>query len=683
MPYTPPEGAAVDFLTGYTEFPRAYNNLLFRYPAGAYTAPAGGSITANFPSWGVDWIAPLGTAADFQSLDAQPTTRRLRSSTAGRWQSSAASTVALDSPSPPTRVVAGGKKAVWFAGAVANAGNSAGWGTISRLGSGRSVAWGAYGLQRNAVHRYSWSITARRDAGRAAKWGTFGELFRVMFGGSWHGARPADVSKTGGWAGHLIPTLRRVRTELSAGDACNFSVIGGGIDSAILQDGVYLPPNGGNVLFQFGNTAYQIPRMVGSADPRYTPPHGRAVKFIHAGVFELVLDGSNNPVLDKATRDPGQVYVWGAGKRRDVTDYAPWTRFSRPMNPGWGIPSPGNVVGPEPGQQIIIPVKRAYIVVNEIHLSRVADNTPIVAESLSISFDCDSWLPAFSANIPEGYRDAVMPSPDPVELFAFINGSEFRFLVEKVTRNREFGKKSVTISGRSIACELSAPYAAAGQYTNTIDRTAQQLIDDALVNTGYAQAWNVTDWLVPADNFSLYGTPADVANRVAESIGAVLSAGWYDRELRMSARYPVLPWDWASATPEYVIPSAVTQTEAIEWLEKPDYNLVYVSGVRDGVLGQVKRAGTAGDKPAQMVADPLITHTDAARQRGTAILANTGRRAMMQISLPVLPTTGVIDICRFVEFSDGANTRRGIVRANQVSVAFPQVRQTLTIEASA
>ena len=321
--------------------------------------------------------------------------------------------------------------------------------------------------------------------------------------------------------------------------------------------------------------------------------------------------------------------------------------------------------------------------VNEIHLSRTSDNTPIAASNLSISFDCDSWLHAFTATIPESSRDAVMPDPSPVELYVYVNGSEFRFLVEKVVRNRQFSQKTVTISGRSIACELDAPYAFAGQNSNTIDMTAQQLIDASLTNTGYSQVWNVTDWLVPANNFSLYGTPADVANNVAESIGAVLSAGWYDKELRMSPRYPVKPWDWATATPDYVIPAAVTQTESLEWIEKPDYNTVFVSGVQDGVLGHVKRTGSAGDKPAQMVVHPLITHIDAARQRGTAILGNTGRKAMLQISMPVLPTTGVIDLCRLIEFSDGTNTRRGLVRANQVSVAFPQVRQTLTIEATA
>ena len=66
----------------------------------------------------------------------------------------------------------------------------------------------------------------------------------------------------------------------------------------------------------------------------------------------------------------------------------------------------------------------------------------------------------------------------------------------------------------------------------------------------------------------------------------------------------------------------VTSREAIEWLELPRYNGVYISGATsDGVLNLVKRTGTAGDVLAPMVSDPLNTHADASRQRGLAVLA--------------------------------------------------------------
>lgn len=386
------------------------------------------------------------------------------------------------------------------------------------------------------------------------------------------------------------------------------------------------------------------------------------------------------PAIHNATRIT--LHPWGGATRLERDSQQPWTRYSRVINPGWGIIIPGTPT-PIPGESIIIPVRSVYLVVNEIQLFRVSNMTPISASQLNISFDCDSWLPKFSATIHKDSRETVMPDPGPVEVEASINGVQFRFFVERITRSREFARNTVNISGRGIASELEAPYAVASHHTNDGPMNAQQLIDATLTNTGYSQSWGITDWLVPANALSLYGTPAQVAGHVAEAAGAVLAADWAQRDLRMLPRYPVKPWDWLTAVPDFVIPSAVTQTDSLEWIEKPSYNVVYVSGVQTGVLAQVKITGSAGDLPAPMVTHPLITHADAGRQRGISILSDTGRKAMLQISLPVLESTGVIDICQLIEFNDGPSTRRGIVRANNISAEWPRVRQTLTVEANA
>lgn len=338
----------------------------------------------------------------------------------------------------------------------------------------------------------------------------------------------------------------------------------------------------------------------------------------------------------------------------------------------------------QPGTEtIVVPVRRTYIVLNTVTLVRASDGVPLDATALSITFDVDSWLPTFSATLPEEQRGLVMPTSTLVEVRAVVNGSAFRFYVETVARTREFARRSVQISGRGVACELSAPYAQQTSHTPATDRTVQQIIDDALQFTGYDQQWGITDWLVPANTYSLYGTPSDVAADVATAAGAVLSASWDQRRLRMLPRYPTKPWEWSSATAEIVLPADVVQSESVEWREGGDHNVVYVSGTTTGVVGRVLRTGTAGDKPAQMVTHQLITHADAARQHGRTILSSAGRKAFMQLSLPILPETGVIDLCKLVEFSDGAQTCKGLVRANQIDVNWPTVRQTLTVEAQA
>ena len=102
-----------------------------------------------------------------------------------------------------------------------------------------------------------------------------------------------------------------------------------------------------------------------------------------------------------------------------------------------------------------------------------------------------------------------------------------------------------------------------------------------------------------------------------------------------------------------------------------------------GVLGQVTRAGTAGDVLAPMVVDALITDVVAARQRGIALLADTGPQIEVSLRLPVLAETGIIEPGAFVEYQDGSVTRLGIVRSTQVEAGMPEVWQTLGVQSHA
>jgi hypothetical protein len=135
-------------------------------------------------------------------------------------------------------------------------------------------------------------------------------------------------------------------------------------------------------------------------------------------------------------------------------------------------------------------------------------------------------------------------------------------------------------------------------------------------------------------------------------------------------------------TPDYELPAAVMTRESVEWQNKPEYNRVWVSGQQDGVLGQITRMGTAGDLLAPMITDPLITHLDAARQRGLAVLSDTGRQALINLSLPVLPETGVIPPGKFVRYTDAGVSRVGLSRSVQVqtSGSASSLRQTVLLE---
>ena len=65
------------------------------------------------------------------------------------------------------------------------------------------------------------------------------------------------------------------------------------------------------------------------------------------------------------------------------------------------------------------------------------------------------------------------------------------------------------------------------------------------------------------------------------------------------------------------------------------------------------------------------------------MLADTGRQIEVSLRLPVLAETGIIEPGAFVEYQDGSVTRLGLVRATQVQAGFPEVWQTLGVQAYA
>lgn len=340
---------------------------------------------------------------------------------------------------------------------------------------------------------------------------------------------------------------------------------------------------------------------------------------------------------------------------------------------------------PEPGSTVVVPIKEVYLVINSAILIRVDGEVVIPTTSMSMSLDVDSWTWSFSASVP-GYAlpDIEPVSGVPVVVQATINGVPYRFVVESIARERTFGRNDLRIGGRGRAAVLDAPYAPVMAFRNTFARTAEQIMNDILTDNGvplgWTVEWNPDDWLVPAGVFNHQGSYISAMNQVAGSIAAYLQPHNTDETLRVLSRYPVAPWDWGDVTPDYELPSAVVTRESIEWRDKARYNRVYVMGQQVGVNGRVTRAGTAGDYLAPTIVDPLITQAVAARQRGLAVLSDTGRIATVGLRLPVLAETGVIAPGSFVKYVDGGIERIGLTRSVSVEVDLPSIWQTLGVE---
>lgn len=340
---------------------------------------------------------------------------------------------------------------------------------------------------------------------------------------------------------------------------------------------------------------------------------------------------------------------------------------------------------PEPEQPtIIIPIREEYRVINDFSITEL-DGTPLSAEDFSASIDADSWTWSWNTRIPASAMPQVRPDTTTrVELIATINGEPLRLVVENIQRERKFGESWLRVSGRGRAAFLADPVAPVIQYTNDTALTAQQALAEALQDNGVPIGWNldwqIEDWQIPAGIWSHNGTWIDAAKRIAEAGGGYVQAHDTDQTLQILPKYPTAPWAWDSATPAISLPEDVVEVEGIDWQEKPAYNAVWVHGGEQGRADRIIIGSTGGTNPAPTIVDELATDPAMTRQRGLALLGDTGKQASISLRLPVLPETGMIRPGALIEYHEQGNTRRGLVRSLSVRHNWPGLWQTIGVE---
>lgn len=630
--------------------------MIAQFPSRAYTPPAAIAIPFSF---GDDYLPESGL-------------KRLYLSAAAPWVKTHQSNKETISPHLSTRLVdCDDTKLLFPIGTKKEIENIFPFLKTHWHDTNEVLPWREKGLFLATHHTLTYSPSQKEDATRLSPFFHFDKPSDTHQRAPWHLSIKNDKTKKAPWQGRFNAADWIVKPFTAPfPNAIDFFVEGG---FPILFQ---FPKNNpaGFPICQFGTENY-TPLFLGTHG-FFNPIKPWKVNFKVSPLIQL--SNPNGAFVFSMAKENSSKLPWGITQKQDPEKWLPWLKYSRPLNPGWGITNPND---PEidPNDTIIIPLKKVYLMLNEVLFTRADDHRLIAATALQIRFDVDSYLPSFSASLPESAREAVMPDPNPVLVRAFLNGTEFLFYVEKITRSRRFGQTGVDISGRGMACELDTPYAPTKHHLNTSAMTARQLIDASLEYTGYDVDWQLDDWLIPANTFSFQGSAIGVAEQVSNAAGAVLSAHWSAKTLRLLPRTPFLPWD-TDVVPHIILPSAVAETESIEWIEAPDYNVVYVSGIEKGIIAQIKKAGSAGDKPAPFETHALITHADCARQKGRSLLANTCKKRLLTLSMPVLPESGIIDICKVIQLTDTHSATTGIVRSNQISADFPTLRQSIQIE---
>jgi hypothetical protein len=368
-------------------------------------------------------------------------------------------------------------------------------------------------------------------------------------------------------------------------------------------------------------------------------------------------------------------FPWGYG----TTVYSlggPYTPATPPVGADPLDPTP-----PVPGA--VIPAQAVYVQAHSMQLIDERDESLLDSQSLTISTDEDSVFWALQAEGGPSLYAALIAGEQPVVVRAEINGLSWRFVIDTVTRSRQFGAERASARGRSTTLLAGSPYQRAENWAIDGDTTAAQIVATALSNTGVAVDWQVLDWNVPNRVFSVTGTPLDVARAVAAGVGAVVQSDRLLPTLTVMPRFPVLPNEWPASIPGVEIGFDAVVDESYERIDQADYNGVYLSGQQQGVLGFVRRAGTNGAKLHPLVTDLLLTDAPALSQRGAAILGASDVPARSRLQLPVLTAegqAGVLTVGQMVRVTDPAGRWWGQVQGVSVAASLGSARQTVSFK---
>ncbi|SHH33165.1 hypothetical protein [Desulfofustis glycolicus] len=395
----------------------------------------------------------------------------------------------------------------------------------------------------------------------------------------------------------------------------------------------------------------------------YEPPDGDQIRHdIHLSITQVGDRDHIDLYFDQYTYDRRCVWREPSGWR-DAYFYRP------PKTAPWALAA------------------KVYVMIHTAYLTRVADGAPIDTTSLTLSTDWDSVCWSLRAAIGSDAHLALLEPTvaGPIAVDAEINGHTWRLQVDRTTASRAFTGKSRSIEGRSVSAQLGAPAAEIRTYTENQQRTAVQLMEQELQGTGWSIDMDATDWLVPAGALSYRDqTPLAVIKSIADAAGAMVQSHMSDQVLLIQPRYQTPPWDWPTATAAIVIPAEMIDKLDSEWDERPFFNAVFLSG---SISARVIRQGSAGDLIAPMVTDPLITAVEAARQRGIAVLAASGRWQKYRLELPVFAPPllpGVLLPGTLIQVDDGVISWKGLVTAVSVTANWGKnglkVRQTIDVE---
>jgi hypothetical protein len=331
--------------------------------------------------------------------------------------------------------------------------------------------------------------------------------------------------------------------------------------------------------------------------------------------------------------------------------------------------------------------RRYYAVLNTCSVVRLPDRTELPVTAVSVETDCDSW--AWSVSLSLAGPDAwalCQPTPYPVEVEISINGHLWTALLDDPQLTRGFNSIRIAAKGLSRSAWLITPYTPSETVEQLAPRTAQQIAESIVNNSGWTIDWQLPpdpQWLLPAGSYLRTGTPIErLVGLVAAVKGCLYSdpAGFV---FTAYPRYPSLPWNWHIAPVDVALPESALLSWNQTSQDRPSVNRVYVSGTTAGVLLQLTKAGTDGALCANdPIVDSLLTDSYSARARAECELARAGPGYEVSVET-ILGGTANIPLVRPGLLCEFAGIR-GVVRSCSIGASRQggglAVRQGLKLE---
>lgn len=396
---------------------------------------------------------------------------------------------------------------------------------------------------------------------------------------------------------------------------------------------------------------------------------------------------------DQNTRD--QSLPWGDAYPLDL-NHNPVIEYVPPVvtEPGCYPPPPGDMVPlafagadtsytPPSGDSVELPIRctgrslyfrRVRVTEHTATLCRLPGREALSFKSATISNDMDSFARTATITLTN-LASYLLVQPGPagyhtVELA--IDGAVWNFLVLGGTENRSSsGASTWTLNCVGRSKMLDEPFVTRRSYSNPSAAAAEALILNELSGTGWALDYEGPAWTVPAGAFNYSNlSPIAAIKQIANACGCFVTHDPDSDTLQVRKRYSAWPWDWDTAPIDVTIANGALRGITKGWEQGPGYLGVYVGGTTQGVMVNVKRAGSSGSPYADLVLDPLITENAPGIQKGGTVIADSESIDPRTIRLPYLNgAPGEVFPGELVRVTDSVHgTFNAVAKASTITV---------------